>query len=263
MKVLTILLLTVSLIVLSVSIGQAKMDKDLVLYLSFDEGSGKVAKDLSGNDNDAEVHNAKWVEGESGKALQFGGVDIWAAVPDAPSLNFGKGESLTLECWTFLPTKQTVDQGCLVAKYETLAGSDQFYGYFVFPPDNRVRSYVRDVGRAHTVTLESTISLDVKKWYHVALVRDAGKKVYLYIDGKLEISADDTTGDLTSDYPVSIGKHCPEEYYEGIVDEVMIWRRALSDVEVRATMEGISAVSPSGKLAATWGDIKSGSRSKR
>jgi hypothetical protein len=41
----------------------------------FDEGSGNVAKDLSGNDHHGEILGAKWVSGKYGKALEFDGVD--------------------------------------------------------------------------------------------------------------------------------------------------------------------------------------------
>lgn len=46
----------------------------LLLYLSFDEGTGNIAGDFSGHGNDGElVDGPTWVDGHDGKALEFDG----------------------------------------------------------------------------------------------------------------------------------------------------------------------------------------------
>ncbi len=50
-------------------------DEGLVAYYSFDEGSGNVLHDLSGNENDGTIYGAKWVDGKYGKALEFDGIN--------------------------------------------------------------------------------------------------------------------------------------------------------------------------------------------
>ena len=73
-----------SLIVLSavcVGMSDAAIDsKTAEVLLLFDEGSGGVAKDASGNGNNAEVSGAQWVDGPFGKALEYDGVDKAYAV---------------------------------------------------------------------------------------------------------------------------------------------------------------------------------------
>lgn len=56
-------------------------------YWKFDEGSGSIAHDSSGNGQDGTVYGAGWTEGISDKALQFDGVDDYVEVPDNPSLS--------------------------------------------------------------------------------------------------------------------------------------------------------------------------------
>ncbi|MBC8229585.1 hypothetical protein H8E77_08575, partial [bacterium] len=66
----------------------AKIDSATVVGLwLFDEGTGEVAEDSSGNGNDGTFGGggAKWVNAKYGKGLEFGG-DGW--------LECGKGESL-------------------------------------------------------------------------------------------------------------------------------------------------------------------------
>ncbi len=50
--------------------------EDAVGIWLFDEGNGDIAKDSSGNGNEGQIMNApEWVDGKSGKALRFDGVD--------------------------------------------------------------------------------------------------------------------------------------------------------------------------------------------
>ena len=55
------------------------------------------------------------------------------------------------------------------------------------------------------------------------------------------------------------GNTIDSRYVNGILDEVVIWNRALSDDEITQAMEGkliSAAVAPRGKLTTTWGTIK-------
>ena len=53
--------------------SDAAEDKNLVLYLSFDEGNGNAVKDLSGSRNDGVINGkVKWVNGKENNALEFG-----------------------------------------------------------------------------------------------------------------------------------------------------------------------------------------------
>ena len=67
-----VLLLSGMLVGVSATV-QAKSDQELVAEWHFDEGSGSVVKDSSGNGNDGTIHGAKWVDGKYGKALSFDG----------------------------------------------------------------------------------------------------------------------------------------------------------------------------------------------
>lgn len=56
---------------------------DLVGHWTFDEGSGTVAFDASGNGNDGTVSDsAEWVEGKIDGALYFNGTNSQVQCPD-------------------------------------------------------------------------------------------------------------------------------------------------------------------------------------
>jgi len=47
-------------------------------------------------------------------------------------------------------------------------------------------------------------------------------------------------------------------WYHGIIDEVAIYERALTDSEVQKNYNEIMAISPVGNLATVWGKVKCG-----
>jgi len=59
-------------VLLAPSVVDARLDEDLVLYYTFDEGKGDTVKDASQNKNDGVIKgNSKWVDGKFDKALDL------------------------------------------------------------------------------------------------------------------------------------------------------------------------------------------------
>lgn len=103
------------------------------------------------------------------------------------------------------------------------------------------------------------------KWHHIAGVSD-GQQVKLYVDGQL-IGAYPSAAPINevADELLTIGCEYANgpraSFFNGTVDEVAIFNRALSDEEVKELMEGLGQlvhpVDPRLKLAAIWGEVKS------
>ena len=252
----SLLVLTLMAVCIGASSQAASITDDMVVYLEMDEGKGLVTKDKSGNGNDGELHNAEWVDGVDGKGLQVGGNDIWVSIQDNPTLNFAQGKSFTLAIWTMRtgPSFPPGDRGNVVAKYNIGGPTTPFYGIF-FEKDNKLITFTRD--GASSVNLRPEETIDEGEWHHFALVRDAGKILQFYVDGSLASEEEDTTKDLTNPEPLVMGRHYTNLYYDGIVDELMLWRRALSGDEIQQAMEGSIAVDPGQKLSVTWAKLKS------
>ena len=254
-KMIKYLFLFLALVLIaSQSAYTAKVD-GLVLYLSFDDDSKDIIKDMSGNGNNGTNHGAKFVEGKYGKALQFNGLTTWVTVESVPELNFGPKESLTAMCWARI-TGAPSGQGNLLAKYAVGAGTTPFYGMF-HNANNKVHAYIRDKN-SKLVDPWSKDVINDDKWHHIALVRDTAKgKIYLYVDGNMDFEGNDITEDLSNDVPLAIGRHTGE-FLNGIVDEAMVFRKALSQDEVKASMNPAKflVVLTNSKLTSTWGAIK-------
>ena len=68
------------------------MEAVVALY-RLDEGSGRIAHDVSGNGNHGEIHGAEWTD----EGLRFDGMDDHIKVPHSPSLNLM--DRFTIEAW--------------------------------------------------------------------------------------------------------------------------------------------------------------------
>ena len=104
--------------------------------------------------------------------------------------------------------------------------------------------------------------LSSKEWIHLVGTWDGGA-LRVYVNGKLQDTVDAKGPPWASPEEVYIGadpgcgKRCQ---WNGIIDEVVIFDAVLSDDEVVKLGEGIEgylAVEAAGKIATTWGSLKS------
>lgn len=105
------------------------------------------------------------------------------------------------------------------------------------------------------VTSETVVPIE--KWVHVAGTYN-GSELKIYINGKLDGSMEWTKGIYQGDARVQIGKYEGADFFwfSGIIDEALLWDRALSEQEINQVKESGLAVKLVDKLATTWGTIK-------
>ena len=102
-------------------INHPPSESSLVAWWRFDESSGITVLDSSGNRNDGKIYGASRVEGKSGKALRFDGVDDYVEVPSSDTLNLS--DALTIEAWVFIEGLTGSEVDIIVNK----EGSPGFY----------------------------------------------------------------------------------------------------------------------------------------
>ena len=239
--------------------GFADIDPESITGMwLFDEGKGGVATDASENGNDGEIHDAKWVDGKFGKALEFDGAGAWVEVPHSNTVGFKAGVSFTITCYF----KGTRVAGALVGKnYEDTSQVLPWYLLWNGGADNKVTLYLRDSASA-SFRANGTSEIGDDKWHFVVGRADADAgKASIWIDGKMEAEADFNTKDGygTGDGVFHIGRHY-DRYTDGIIDEVAIFNVALEEEDIKFLMENgletAAAVEPVNKLTTTWGRIK-------
>ena len=115
-------------------------------------------------------------------------------------------------------------------------------------------------GEGGKAWLSTENEIPLEEWSHIAAVRDfdAGE-MRLYINGQVDaVHVMEGELDTNSETDVWIGNRLDGGWpYGGMLDEFVMYNRALSDDEVQADMGGVlTAVSKLGKLSTTWGSIK-------
>lgn len=245
-------LAVLSLSMLFYTIGETAVKDSLVFYLPFDEGKDDTAEDKSGNGNNGAIKGgAKWVDGKSGKALEFNGADSFVEVQHSDSLNLTA--ELTVAGW--LNVHEKVQYGGIIDKWEQAANS--FKGYLLQSSTGYAAGMLVGSGGAYVaVRLEDA---PLEEWIHIAMTWD-GKTMTAYLNGK-EYGAEDVVMQPAVAGPMFIGKraHGANAFFKGVIDELAIFNKALSPDEIQSVMNGvIMAVYPSGKAALTWGALKNG-----
>jgi hypothetical protein len=188
-------------------------------YWKFDEGYGTTAHDSSPMKNDGTIYGATWTIGKHDFAISFDGIDDHVEIPDSPSLDIT--DQISLEAW-ICPLKITDVNGKIIHKayaYELFLWNDGRVGFAV-----------------HGELLNSTSHLNEGEWYHVTGTYD-GQNMKLYINGILDNSKSATGSIPITLTPVWIGDtsiYPNSRNFNGTIDEVKIYNRALSQGEIAA-----------------------------
>jgi hypothetical protein len=209
--------------------GSAAGPQGLVAYYGFDESAAKGMRflDHSGNRNPAVGRNVRRVEGKVGKGLAFNGKTSSLSVADRTSLDLAT--SMTLEAWV----KPQAGSGrrTILAK---LGGRSLSYAVHSATPKGGAGGQAR-IGRG-TSRVGASDDLPLGKWTHVAVTYD-GSTLRLY-QNATEVSASEVRGRIQpSRGPLRIGGKIPGGgWFKGILDEVRVYNRALSQSEVQTDM---------------------------
>jgi len=209
--------------------GGGKIPEDtftrgLVAYWSFDEGSGNIAYDASGNGNHGTLTNGpKWTQGKIGGALSFDGVDDYVEVPHSSSLM--PISSISISFWM----KKLKDplRGWVGLFYKRGSENSGYNGYSVLlQTDGSIRWEFPGVANA---VVDSSV-LANNTWYYIVAVYD-GSSMKIFINGSLNNSRAVSGNIIPTVANLIIGTR--DAYFNGLIDEVRIYNRALSPEEIR------------------------------
>jgi hypothetical protein len=202
----------------------------LVAAYSFNAGSGTTVADASGNGNTGTITGATWTTaGRFGSALSFNGSSNMVTVNDANSLDLTTG--MTLTAWVY-PTVAPSGWRTIVAKERS--GGVVYFLHAGSTSNNRPATgvYISNAERQ----LFGGSRLSANTWTHLAATYD-GTTQRLYVNG-VQVSSRAQTGTIqTSTNPLRIGGNSPYgEFFQGRIDEVHIYNRALTQAEIQAVM---------------------------
>lgn len=206
---------------------------------------GNVVNDISGNHNHGEASGGpEIVKGKIDESLHFDGVDDFVKIPD-----LGNEPEVSVEVWAIIE-KPFPDIRGMVSTFDPpqwKAGSV----HFKFETGNI--DILKNDGERIQIPAEPNI------WYHCAYTCNTkSNELKLFINGELKgkVKAGAEPNNLTH---LRIGSEHEGRYFPGILDEVRIYKRALTDKEIEQNYRvkaNSLAVNFLQKLSICWGKIK-------
>lgn len=216
---------------------------------------------VSGNSLQTDYTVAATVAGKVGNAVEFAPADPisastrlwhWTLPGTDTGLPVTEAPAYTMMCWvkaTYPITDPAAENDRRVLSVSSSVNDNPLVniGTHNAGGDSNVDLYIRN-GAAQVNHAHGTITAYDGQWHHIALV-DVGGELRLYVDGELDSSYPYTRGTVPSDitsigavvrqatgeppYAESASIAAP---FRGLIDEVLMWERALSQEEIQDVM---------------------------
>lgn len=210
--------------------------------------SGTAVSDISGNGNIATLSGAVVQAGQYGDGVSFDGATTYMQVPHSASLAFADADAdFSVSFWMFLRSWSAGGTWRSIAH----KGSDNDQRTFALwiEPTQRVLhariSTTADVNEG----LNGTTPLPIGRWFHVAYVKQGGE-LRVYLDGNADGRTSLSAGVVPNTGPVYFGKDPWYAGFDGMLDDIRIYRVALSDDSVRTVASAAAEDTPQAQYAA-------------
>jgi len=205
-----------------------------VLCMNFNELQGTIAKDSSDEGNDGTLHgmntgidnaSSGWTtDSKYGNALDFDGVDDY--VDCGASVFITDPSSFTILYWFRVSQEQTTRR---------MFGFGGDYNSLSYWGSSSLRWYL--INSTGTVVTADLIGIGFNKWYHIAVTYDAdagSNNQIVYINGEQNVTKTQIGTIGMGGETFYIGSKS-NAYFNGTIDEVRIYNRALSPEEISAS----------------------------
>lgn len=227
-----------------VQISRADLTDGLVGYYSFDDGMGDSLSEGTGLGSDGELFNfdddSPWVEGRIGGALAFDGLDDYVIAPESPLAE----SALTISIWGYANSAPT--WASLVKNWGQGIVGQFHFGLGEGDADTLNVFVTQSDGAAFNAGTDVE-DIEFEVWEHFAFVADPqAQLVTLYRNGE-DVDERGYDGTFTPDpnsEAIGIGVKtndfgdaadsglCCPGYWDGMLDDLGIWHRALTADEI-------------------------------
>ena len=240
---------------------------DTISLWPLDEGAGSTLFVDVFDDNDGEVAMGNTaptaVGGRVVGAQSFAATGTGIDVPANSAFNWTGTESFSIEFWLNTPVLPTTENEIVVGRYDAVTGLQLWVGLSGRLPDSddgKVQFTFGNTASGFTNVRGDTV-LTANTWYHVVVVRD-GDDSLIYLNGSPDRTSPDTTpfaaGFGSGTAPLTIGDFgFPGDFdFNGSVDEVALYNRALAPDEIKAHFDagqlgnGVGTLRPDANVGA-------------
>jgi len=216
---------------------------NMVDWWPFDETTGSAAQDISGFNNVGTYVNGPTPSaGMVAGALCLDGVNDYVEVADHPEINFfgdcfaDAAEDFSIDAWV----RTTQSSGLAVILDKRTNVNQVPVGYHLFLSGGRLGFQMAVAsGFANFIAPTSSPNVANGSWnlVTVAVHRCRFAEGRLYVNGTLVLTFNPLSGELSNTAKLNIGRRDPAlvaSYFNGCIDELEIFKRALTGNEVQA-----------------------------
>jgi hypothetical protein len=209
-------------------------DASLVGWWTLDDGAGTTAFDSSLSRMPGTLRNGPvWTSGKRRGALGFDGVDDFVEIPKDPRLYIPG--PFTVAAWVYLTGAPKSAYGMYVFSDYGLDGNHSTFALSIH--HNRAPQFFWQHDRVAHPRAVSPTPLALETWAHLAGVWDGTTRT-LYVNGTSVASEATPQPRADIGHNTAIGRpgvyHDPGMYFNGRIDDVRIYNRALSSMEIQS-----------------------------
>ena len=203
-------------------------------YISYWKFNGN-ANDENGINNGMLGDNTRIINDlEKGNVLNLDGVENYVEVADSPSLDIQ--HQITLSAWIKLYDLSSIKK-IITKPFETSQDPWELYSLDVKGDTREVRFILTNGSSSYDDGWYAVTSpISTGRWYHVAGTYD-GAAMRLYINNSLVKTTDVTLTIPANNQPLFVGRYLTGSFVNGLVDDVMIYNRALDKTEIAEIYE--------------------------
>ena len=219
------------------------LENGLIAHYTFDGPDVDISsttaevRDSSGNGHSGDMQSFgteadALVPGKIGQALTFDGnndkIYVWGTEDDFET------PPLTIAFWTKMYSLASAsgDWYRWIGKQNSVA---PWYSWLFYQPHDtdRINFGTSSSSPGSNYLVRSNDIPPLNEWYHVVGVIDGSLNVRLYINGVQQSETDSLPSLLDSDQILEIGQSNNQDTIDGLMDDVRIYDRVLSDDEIR------------------------------
>ena len=220
---------------------QPTIPTDMVVHVPLDEGKGRKVADLADPKRSGKLQGpVKWGDGKFGKAFDC---DTKNFIDFGDAANFDGSHGFSYGAWI---KPKGGGNGAPLAR---MNNGNSFRGYDLHVSGGVIEPHIISKWPTDAIKVRTKQKLKADTWQHVFVTYDGSKKadgVKVYVDGKpweWAIEQNGLKGSIKSKGPFYIGRRNGGSQYNGLVDDVRVYGRALAESEV-AALAGNDIIAP-------------------
>jgi len=203
---------------------------DMLAYYPLDESKGMKVADAGPSGLHGSVQGSvQWDSGKFAGAIKLDGkshVDIPQAADFERTEKFSYGAWVNPANNNHMAVLARMDDGSKYRGYDLYLGAGKVYVHIINTWDS------------NAIRLNTKTPIKPNQWTHLMMTYDGSSKaegVRIYVNGQpaaTEITHNSLSGSIKTNKPLRIGRRNPGAPYYGLIDDVRIYQRQLTEAEV-------------------------------